>query len=426
MIQSAWQGSLAGRLWQGGQAVLAPWRATSVVARWIEPVSLAAMLALLMVSPLVGTGLNAVLVLAAAGLALMRALLLPGAGVSSLWWGVLAYLGAHLIAAGFSPYPVVALKGLAKMAVFVLGFYVFVTQVRGAGRIRLVMWALALAAAVVAGYGIYQWFIKVPPLALWDDSQSVNVLTRVYSTLRNPNLLAGYLLAPLALSTALAIGERGLLRLLAASISAMQVVCIYWTYSRGGWLAMAVMGAVGFGWFVWHRGARVPKWVWVALLALVLAGGAVVAVRSPALVERVRTMFTVRGHSSNSFRANVWSACLRMVKNSPVVGIGPGNDVFKKVYPLYMVSGFEALGAYNVFLEILVEAGLIGIAAFVALLVAIGKLAWRKGRAGSVVAMACMAALCGTLVHGLVDTVWYRPPVQLLFWLVLAMVDGEA
>lgn len=425
MIQTAWQGSLVGRGWARLQNRLAPWRSTSLVAKWIEPTALLALLVLLLVSPLVGTGLNALLVLVAGGLALLRALLGDKGPLSPVWWGVLAYVGAHTVAVGFSPYPGVALKGLAKMGIFILGFYVFATQLRGAGRIRLALWGLAIAASLVAAYGIYQWFMKVPPLALWDDAQSVNVITRVYSTLRNPNLLAGYLLTPIALTTALAIRETGLLRLVAALMAGMQVVCLYWTYSRGGWLALVVMSGVAFGWLVWHHGRRLPKWVWAAALAAVFLGGTGVVLRSPALTERVKTMFTVRGHSSNSFRANVWAGCLKMAKDNPLIGIGPGNDLFKKVYPLYMVSGFEALGAYNVFLEIMVEAGLVGVMAFVALLIAIGKAAFLRGRSGQLLGMACLAALMGLMVHGLVDTVWYRPPVQLMFWLVAALAESE-
>lgn len=35
-----------------------------------------------------------------------------------------------------------------------------------------------------------------------------------------------------------------------------------------------------------------------------------------------------------------------------------------------------------------------------------------------------IAALVGMLVHGLVDIVWYRPQVQLLWWLVIAIISS--
>ena len=38
--------------------------------------------------------------------------------------------------------------------------------------------------------------------------------------------------------------------------------------------------------------------------------------------------------------------------------------------------------------------------------------------------IAAIATLAGMMVHGLVDTVWYRPQVQLLWWLAIAIVSS--
>jgi len=36
--------------------------------------------------------------------------------------------------------------------------------------------------------------------------------------------------------------------------------------------------------------------------------------------------------------------------------------------------------------------------------------------------MAAIATMVGMLVHGLVDTIWFRPQVSTLWWLMLAIV----
>jgi putative inorganic carbon (HCO3(-)) transporter len=36
--------------------------------------------------------------------------------------------------------------------------------------------------------------------------------------------------------------------------------------------------------------------------------------------------------------------------------------------------------------------------------------------------MAAIAAMLGMLAHGLFDTVWYRPEVNTLWWLMVALV----
>jgi putative inorganic carbon (HCO3(-)) transporter len=186
----------------------------------------------------------------------------------------------------------------------------------------------------------------------------------------------------------------------------------------------AVFAAV----FVWRERARLAPYR-KYLIAAAIAGFlllVVVVMSSPALTERLASMVTVRGHSSNSYRANVWAAVVRMIGDTWPIGIGPGNDVFKRIYPLYMVSGFEALGAYNIFLEVFVEMGIVGIGAFLWLLVAhVARQAWgvaqRWTDGRSWMMAACLAATAAICVHGMVDTVFYRPQVSILFWLVLAL-----
>ena len=64
--------------------------------------------------------------------------------------------------------------------------------------LKLTLSLFIFSAFIVSLYGLYQWHIKVPPLALWDDPDSNYKITRVYSFLGNPNLLGGYLLPTLA------------------------------------------------------------------------------------------------------------------------------------------------------------------------------------------------------------------------------------
>ena len=103
---------------------------------------------------------------------------------------------------------------------------------------------------------------------------------------------------------------------------------------------------------------------------LVLGGVAARIATNVALQERIASMFTLRGHSSNSFRVNVWTGVFHMIHDNWIVGIGIGNTAFRKMYSLYMYSGFEALGAYNIFLEVLSEMGVIGLAIFAWMLLA--------------------------------------------------------
>jgi len=157
----------------------------------------------------------------------------------------------------------------------------------------------------------------------------------------------------------------------------------------------------------------------------------------------VTSMFIGRGDSSNNFRINVWTAVIDMIRDRPILGIGPGNTAFNKVYPLYMKPKYTALSAYSVLLEIAVETGFIGLTCFLWLLsvtINQGLLQIKNLRDAQFQQLnsqeespspksnqgfwliAAIATLVGMMAHGFFDTVWYRPEVNMLWWLMVAII----
>lgn len=432
-----WHRSLPYRLTEAVRQTIARWLAphvgTSVAARFSPHLSLATAALVLLASPYVGTGLNALLVLVAFAAMIFHLLVDPPfeRSADGLDLPFVVFLVLSVLAVAFSPFPLLSAKGLAKLLVFWMSYFAFRAVLRRGERGWLLIFgALFVAALAQSLYGIYQWKIQVAPLALWDDSEAEVKITRVYGTLRNPNLLSGYLLPviPFALAAALT-WRRVLGRGLALATLLTAPVCLYFTYSRGAYLGLVVEGMVlgGLGVIAAWPWLRRHPWVLAGLglgvLALV-AGAYLAFAHVPALHERLMSMVATRTHSSNSFRLNVWDATIRMIQHSWWAGIGVGNDAFRKAYALYMVSGFEALGAYNIYLEEAAEKGIFGLLAFVWLLVAAGARALYHFARGEqrLWAAAALAALLGMMVHGTVDTVFYRPGVQILFWLVLAVI----
>jgi putative inorganic carbon (HCO3(-)) transporter len=88
-----------------------------------------------------------------------------------------------------------------------------------------------------------------------------------------------------------------------------------------------------------------------------------------------------------------------------------------------MVPGFNALSAYSVPLEIAVEQGVPGLLIFTSLVIVLQLRAWltldrETVSLQKVVLVAfILAGINGMLVFGLFDTIWYRPAINLLFWL---------
>lgn len=418
---------------QGVKSRLQPWVASSYTQTILPYLAVFSTLLLLFALPFVSSGQSALLVLACSAITFLRVIFIQERyALGSLVLSVCVFVGWGLVASGFSPFLKLSLYGYAKSLTYFLCYLCFLVNLRDAKAMRGSLWAIALSAIIVSLYGLYQWHIKVPPLALWDDPDSTNfTLTRVYSFLGNPNLLGGYLLPTLSFTIFFAFNRPWWGRILLAFAALVQIACIYFTYSRGAWIALVALVATGFLCFLmlfWHRigKSKSVKTLLFAGVVVMVLGVLGFVLTNPALLERVRSLSSTE-HSSNNFRINVWRSSLEMIQVYGLTGIGMGNKVFVKMYTYYMATGFRALSTYNIFLEIWLEMGLLGFLIFLGMLslhalrcvwgfFSSGAMAFRLMLAGAFCASAAL------LVHGMVDTVFFRPPVQILFWYALALI----
>jgi putative inorganic carbon (HCO3(-)) transporter len=377
------------------------------------------------------------LLIAACGLLwVLWALRTPPGRLGAINLALLLVLAVALLATGCSPVPVAAAKGLMKLASY-LGVYALIRQLLA----HSPLWWDRLVAALLAGelvtsvIGIRQLYADSSALARWSDNNSVAEGTvRIYSTLENPNLLGGYLLPILPLAVVALLRWRTLpRRLYALAALVLGLVALVLTYSRGAWMGMvASLGLLAL--LLAFRFTRHWPPFWRRTLPLLLVvGGAVVLAVLVTQVEplRVRVMSLVAGRedSSNNFRINVWSAALAMVQDRPWLGIGPGNTAFNLIYPLYQQPKFNALSAYSIPLELLVEAGVPGLLAGLAVLVTAVRTGLGLGRGDGPLALPALAAVAmftGLVVQGLTDTIFFRPEVQLVAFFGLATLAAGA
>jgi putative inorganic carbon (HCO3(-)) transporter len=287
-------------------------------------------------------------------------------------------------------------------------------------------------ALVVCAYAVQQWYLGAPELATWTDITSETAgTTRVYSFLGNPNLLAGYLIPALPLGAIAAIHWRSWgMKVLGAVVAILGAFCITQTQSRGGLLGLAAESFALVLLLVYWWGKRLPTWTLPVTFGGTAGAIALGTILVPTLRKRVVSIFGTED-SSNAFRVNVWMSVLNMIKVKPILGIGPGNKAFNLVYPLYQRSGYSALGAYSVPLELTVETGIIGVICYGWLIFSIFRQAWialnrlRSDRnMDGLWIIAAIATIVGMMTHGLFDTVWYRPQVQLLWWLAIAIISS--
>jgi putative inorganic carbon (hco3(-)) transporter len=348
---------------------------------------------------------------------------------------VFIYWAVAIIATALSPVRQHAISDLINLTLYLLLFALCARVLRLPQFRNWLLVLYLLVSLTVSVYGVRQKFFGAAQLATWVDPESpLSKNTRVYSYLGNPNLLAGYLLPAVILSLIAIFAWRGIARKsLAATMLVVNLMCFRFADSRGSFIGLAIAAVVVALLLRYWYSDFLPNfwrtWLVPILLGSCVALFAVAFGISEDFRLRIMSIFAGRGDSSNNFRINVWDAVFRMIRDRPIIGIGPGHASFNKVYPLYQLPRFTALSAYSIILEITVEMGFIGLGAFLWLLTVTFNTAaiqlrqfrqtystdglWLIGAIGSLVAM---------LGHGLVDTVWYRPEINTLWWLMVGLV----
>ena len=371
------------------------------------------------------------LLIAACGLLwVLLALRTPPGQVGSINRWILGIMALALLATGFSPVPSAALHGLLKLFSY-LSVYALMRELLATAPI----WWDRIVAALLAGelvtsvVGLRQLFGDTAELARWADPNSVADGTiRIYGTLDNPNLLAGFLLPAIPLALVALLRWQGLARkAFATAALVLGIAAVVFTYSRGAWMGLVAEAAVVVVLLAARQTRQWPPfWRRVFPLLLLAVGGAflvVLVTQVEPLRVRVLSLVAGRQDSSNNFRINVWMAALDMIQARPWLGIGPGNDAFNQIYPLFAQPRFNALSAYSIPLELTVEAGVPGLLAGIGLVltcVHTGLRQWGNGGFFALPALAVLAVIAGLGVQGLTDTIFFRPEVQLSGWFCVA------
>lgn len=352
-------------------------------------------------------GLAASISLAEITLVLLAAWLVFGprpAAVPRAGWPLLGPLAAFaawtLVAALASSRPVASL--LAAKGLLTLGaFYVVLHALPDRAAARRFATGLFLAVSIVALLAVAQVGFCPPggtvesgPLRLFfRKCARARGFFSIYMT------LAGVLtLVLVSVLPRLARAGRSALWALPAWLAG--VLALGLTQARGAWLGFAV-GAVA--------GALTLRRRWLVLVALALVIAGTLAVE-PGVLERLRTVGDLADDTARD-RLAMLDAGLRLVRAHPVTGIGPGE--VKRLYPAWATE--EALRRstshlHDTPLQIVVERGIPGLAAWIAIWVAFFA---RAGRTLSRIpagdeesrglVLGSMAAIAAFLVAGLFE-----------------------
>lgn len=343
---------------------------------------------------------------------------------------LLVYFLFVIISVAGSSLLYLSLKGFFKTLTY-LGFYIAVVHYLkdNKDKIKWIFITFCLVACYETIFAFMQNFGAVEEIAGWQDVSSLNpeeIMTRVYGTLKpfNPNLFGGYMLAIIPAFIALPSISKKLLPI-ALIGGLLSAVALFLTGCRGSYIAL-FFEILLFVFFAYRFLETDLKRIFSIIIGILTAATTCIILSTASLRARIFSIFAMRGDSSNSFRFNVYNSCINMFKDNWLLGIGCGNQNFREIYGLYMKTGFDALSAYNIYLETAVESGIFALAAFVSFLgvniyKAIKFILKEKSKE-AIFVLASLVSITGILTHGFVDTVFFRPQIQFTFWIMIGII----
>lgn len=285
-------------------------------------------------------------------------------------------------------------------------------------RARIILLGLGVAGMVVAGANLVgdtnQWLIHgfhdqrlivTPPVVIYDTANAIPLYLEP---------LDAFALAILFL------GDDRVERWLAGIFVAVSGLAILESLSRAGiptFLALVVIVAF----FTRYR--------WVVTGAVVAVSGFLFAA-SGTIRHRVLIEFNLSSKDNTiDTRRRVWASALNMLRHHPI--FGGGLDGFKQSLQPYITDGYNEnlIYPHNLFLNFWSETGILGLIAFIWMMVQMLRAAIRGLRVGQawprVVAVGLIGVLAAFLIHGMVDVPYFKNDQALAYWTLLGVQLGS-
>ena len=335
------------------------------------------------------------------------------------------------------PNTAIAVAGFRAQVQYTLWFFIILRLIEDPGDAKTVLFCFAGLVFVLSLHGIYQFIIGVPIPASWVTSSESGVRTRVFSIIGSPNLFGTLLVMAAPIPAALIYYlKKPLHKFLALCATGCMCLCDLFTFSKASWGALAITVII-FAVFVDRR-----------LLLALAAGVAGILVAVPSIANRLTFIFSKEYEVASSIggRALRWATGRQLLADSnPWLGFGLGRfggAVAMNNQVIDTKDGFSYFYMDNYYLKTMVEAGYIGLLAFILLLVAFtvcGFKAMQRAGKGFVadrskdelfrnigndklLAAALFSGMCGVMFHCYFENIFEQPYMMAYFWGLAAVL----
>lgn len=292
---------------------------------------------------------------------------------------IVAFLAMIVISIHVAAYKRPALLTGYSWICYLVLFLLIVNSVCGAER-RVLIWVLVASVLAVSLHGFHQRVWEMPALRKRLETEPDEVLreigipwatvdevwgrlegSRVFSSFTLSNSLAGFLAMVFPVELALLVGvircrKRRFIRLgFYAVVLVCTVVCVYFTRSKGGWLAFLAGGGIFAVWTFSEFLRRHKMAVAVVLIGFL----ALIAIAHLLHLTPPRRDY----RDSFKVRYGYWRAGVKLIKLRPLLGSGLGS--WPDQYSIHKLGkDQEARKAHNDYVQLCVEMGFFGLAAY--------------------------------------------------------------
>ena len=272
-------------------------------------------------------------------------------------------------------------EGLVSYLFYFLFFILLIINVKNNKQIKKIINISVFSSLVVCTYGLIQANGNDP--FIWIESTKI----RITSTLGQPNMLASYLLLVIPLNIYLLISNKKLvLKIIYFIILISQLLCLFFTYSISGFVGF-IFGIIIVGiFYLYFNKIKFKKNIKYLTFLILFFGLLIINFQNNSVLKsKLNNLFNPKA-GSTSARIDFWKASSKAISKKPLLGYGleTQGDVlveyYDKSWGIHSNVNTVPNRTHNLFLDILLTSGIIGLLAYLALLYLFLKLILRNIR----------------------------------------------
>jgi len=333
--------------------------------------------------------------------------------------------------------PTVSFKFLASRLWFIIAFYFVTAELcKDHSFLKKYLWAYIISLVLVVFYAMY----RHTSIGLFDQQASHYVMGPFFSDHTSYGAIIAFIL-PVISGFIIDKNNNRTKRIFSFFLLIIFTIALTLSYSRAAWISLIfaigvlviVVLRVKF-WFVAIIGIIIFYLALSNITEIIFSMGRNTKDSSASLTEHVQSISNITNDYSNVERLNRWNCAIRMFKEKPLFGWGPGTYMFK--YAPFQVSyektpisteAGDRGNAHSEYLGPLSESGFIGSLSFIAVVILTlitGFRVYKKvnTKALRILILSLLLGLITYYTHGVLNNFLDTDKASALFWGFAAML----